>query len=178
MTENTYTSAEVSPDSAEEFFSTFPPGTTSETFIVPASIYAKTAIFHAIVKWWWLITLPIVAAILCSITMNDLRFAFLGLIIIFLIAPFIIVNSYFRTLLNPTITRLTLPTTIATHNDHSLTFTTGDNPTYTITFSAEQIITIHKSPTHWRISIKGLTIPILIPLHPGANEPIDRTTIQ
>lgn len=74
----------------------------TQPFKLPRSAYER----YVAARWlrsrgWWIIGVPIAAAAGVGIATSDLRWIFIALIYIFIIAPGIIAMAYFRYLLTP-----------------------------------------------------------------------------
>lgn len=91
---------------------------TTGSYATPASAYVALTLRDTIMRRWWVIAFPVIGT-LC-LALFDLRWLFVALIEVFIIAPFFIANAYFSRLLTPDARRAVLPKKIIIRALHSI----------------------------------------------------------
>lgn len=80
---------------------------TTGEYTPPRAAYTRAAITGTLARLWWIIAIPAAAAAIVAV--SDIRWAFVALIWIFLVAPLIVANSYISRLLTPAARRAVMP---------------------------------------------------------------------
>ncbi len=135
---------------------------TTSPFSIPATDYARETILTHIPAWWW-----VVAAITigCGIaSLFDLRWAFVGLIVIFLIVPFAIINIYFSRLLNPEARRALAEKQVVFRPGEEIiiSYTDPDTPLPEERIGWERIMGITSGKKYARIALSGDSQPFIL----------------
>ncbi len=101
---------------------------TTGEYTPPRAAYTRAAITATLTRLWWIIAIPaVIAAIIAT---SDIRWAFVALIWIFLVAPLIVANSYISRLLTPAARRAVMPqrAVISPGRDITIMYTDSEHP--------------------------------------------------
>lgn len=101
---------------------------TTVEYTPPRAAYTRSAITGTLVRLWWIIAIP--AAVAAIIAASDIRWAFVALIWIFLVAPLIVANSYITRLLTPAAQRAIMQqrVSISPGTGITITYTDSEHP--------------------------------------------------
>lgn len=135
---------------------------TTQPFSIPATDYARATILTNISAWWW-VAAVIVAG--CGIaSFFDLRWTFVGLIVIFLIVPFVIFNIYFSKLLTPEARRALAQKQIEfiAGKEIKITYTDPDTPLPEETIDWSRISSITSGKKYISISLSGVSLTFIL----------------
>ena len=122
----------------------------SEIFTTKASTYVKQVILMNMA--WALTTIAAILVVLVCLSFYDLRWIFVGLIVVFLSAPMLIFNAYFFYLLNPEAVRALSPkkVTLERNGNIRIEYFRKDNE--------GELISIEKNEIIPSTSISGFTM--------------------
>ena len=89
---------------------------TIQPFAIGKGTYFAITLTSWLSQWWWSIALPMAICGACATF--DLRFLFLALILIFLVAPMVVMMLYFSYILAPQALYSIMPKTLTICDDH------------------------------------------------------------
>lgn len=135
---------------------------TTLPYSIPAADYAREAIMTRLTSWWWVATLIVMG---CGVgALFDLRLAFVGLILIFLVVPFAIFNIYFSQLLTPEARKALAQKKLEIIPGEKIiiTYTDSDTPLSSTCIEWDRITGVSSGKKHIRISLEGDNPPFLL----------------
>lgn len=135
---------------------------TTQPYSIPAADYAREAIMTRLTSWWWVAALIIMG---CGVgAWSDIRWAFVGLILIFLVVPFAIFNIYFSQLLTPESQKALAQKKIEIIPGEKIiiTYTDPDTPLSSNCIEWHRITGVNSSKKYIRITLEGDNPPFLL----------------
>lgn len=135
---------------------------TTSPFTISAASYARETILDYFTKWWWLPAIIIAGCVIASFF--DLRWSFVGLILMFLVVPFALFNIYFSRLLTPD-TRTALAEkqlSFIAGNRIIVSYTGEDTTLPSESISWDRIESLAPGKHYVRINFHGDTPPFIL----------------
>lgn len=159
---------------AEVFFSRHPRGSITGVFKVSPSRYARFAARRIAGRLWWAVAVPVAVAIIAGLVLDDIRFLFLALILVFLVAPFIAAGSYLSLTLSRDVSLFSLPTKMAVTEDGDLVFhhEASQERRPETKIASGEIVQVSLRGGFWEILAAGRKIPVLVPATADKDENI------